>query len=174
MGGGRFTRLTRRLRPATEARCWVGSSFSNQPATALGGTLYWFRPAGKLPAVYQSGFTNLTVPVVGSAYNATNKPLLALSSGQVTLEGGNLPFTITNQIALASNNVITLMAATGNTNRLALTINKTTGAISGRFANPANSKQTIKVNGVLLQNQTNAVGYFLGTNQTGAFLLDNP
>ncbi len=150
---------------------WI--TFSNQPATLLGGSLSWFRPAGKLPVVYQSGFTNLTVPVVGSAYNATNKPLLALSSGQVTLGGGNLPFTITNQIALASNNVITLMAATGNTNRLALTINKTTGAISGRFANPANSKQTIKVNGVLLQNQTNAVGYFLGTNQTGAFLLDN-
>ncbi len=39
---------------------WIG--FSNQPTTALGGTLYWFRPAGTAPAVYQSGFTN---PVAG-------------------------------------------------------------------------------------------------------------
>ncbi|MGO9446831.1 MAG: hypothetical protein ACLPXB_18945 [Thiobacillaceae bacterium] len=32
---------------------WIG--FSNQPATALGGALYWFRPAGKTPVVYQGG-----------------------------------------------------------------------------------------------------------------------
>jgi len=148
-------------------------TFSNQPATALGGPLHWFRPAGKIPAVYQSGFTNLAVPVIGSAYHPADKPLLALTSGQVTLDGGNLPFTITNQIALASNNTIALPSAPENTNKLALTINKTTGAISGTFANPSNPKQTVKVNGVLLQNQTNAAGYFLGTSQSGAFLLDS-
>jgi len=151
---------------------WI--TFSNQPATALGGTLCWFRPAGKLPAVYQSGFTNLAVRVRGSAYNPAEAPLLALTSGQVTLGGGNLPLTITNQINLAWNNIITLTAAAENTNKLALKINKTTGAISGSFANPANSNQTLKVNGVLLQNQTNAAGYFLGTNQSGAFLLEMP
>ena len=92
----------------------------------------------------------------------------------MTLDGGNLPFTITNQITLTSNNVITLTwRRLENTNKLLLTINKTSGAISGSFANPANPKQTIKVNGVLLQNQTNAAGYFLGTNQSGAFLLEN-
>ena len=112
--------------------------------------------------------------MIGSAYSATNKPLLTLSSGQVTLDGGNLPFAITNQINLASNNVITLTAAAENANKLALKINKTTGAISGSFANPSSPKQTIKVNGVLLQNQTNAAGYFLGTNQSGAFLLEKP
>ena len=48
------------------------------------------------------------------------------------------------------------------------------GAISGSFANPSSPKRTIKVNAVLLQNQTNAAGYFLGTNQSGAFLLENP
>ena len=146
--------------------------FSNSPASALGGTLYWFRPAGMTPAVYQSGFTNLAVPVIGSAYNPAEKPLLALSSGQVTLDGGNLPFAITNQITLESNDTITV--APGDTNKLALTINKTTGAISGTFANPSNPKQSIKVNGVLLQNQTNAAGYFLGTSQSGAFLLEKP
>ncbi len=111
--------------------------------------------------------------MIGSAYNATDKPLLALSTGQVTLDGGNLPFSITNQINLTANNVITLTAVAENTNKLALTINKTTGAISGSFANPTSPKQSIKVNGVLLQNQTNAAGYYLGTNQSGAFTLEN-
>jgi hypothetical protein len=55
-----------------------------------------------------------------------------------------------------------------------LKTNKTTGVISGRFANPDNPKQTIKVNGVILQGQTNAQGYFLGTNQSGTFTLGPP
>jgi len=149
-------------------------TLSNQQASSLGlgGTLYWFRPAGKTPTVYQSGFTNLGVSVIGSAYNPAAKPSLALTSGQVTLDGGNLPFEITNQITLSANDAITV--APGDTNKLALTINKSTGAISGSFANPSNPKQSIKVNGVVVQNRTNAVGYFLGTGQSGAFLLEKP
>jgi thiol-disulfide isomerase/thioredoxin len=150
---------------------WI--TFSNQPATALGGTMYWFRPAGKTPAVYQSGFSN-TVPVIGSAYNPAGKPLLALTNAQVILDAGNLSSPITNQIALTPTGTLTVPNIAVNTNRLTLAINKTTGAVSGSFLNPSNSKKTIKVNGVLLQNQTNAAGYFLGTNQSGPFLLDNP
>ena len=146
-------------------------TFSNQPASALGGTLYWFRPAGKTPTVYPGGFTN-TVPVIGSAYSPADQPPLALTNAQVTLDSGNLPFAITNQITLSSNGAITVPPP--NTNKLALTLSKTTGAITGTFANPSNPKQTIKINGVLLQNRTNAAGYFLGANQSGAFLLENP
>jgi hypothetical protein len=80
----------------------------------------------------------------------------------VTLQETNPSFTIT------ITNLI------GNTNKLTLKTNKTTGVISGSFANPANSKQLIKVNGVILQNQTNAQGYFLATNQSGIFLLQSP
>jgi hypothetical protein len=148
---------------------WI--TFSNVPASSLGGTMYWFRPRGKTPTVYQSGFSN-AVQVMGSAYNPNDKPLLALTSGQVTLDAGDLPFPITNQITLDSDNAITLTEAVENTNKLALTITKTTGAITGTFANPSDPKQNIKVNGVLLQNQTNAAGYFLGTNQSGTFDLD--
>jgi hypothetical protein len=54
------------------------------------------------------------------------------------------------------------------------TISKSTGLISGSFANPASEKQTIKFNGMILQGQTNAQGYFLGTNQSGTFTLDTP
>jgi len=147
-------------------------TFSNQPASALGGTLRWFRPAGMSPAVYQSGFTNLAVPMTGSAYDPRDKPLLGLTNGQVTLAGGNLPFAITNRVTLSSNGTITVFPP--NTNKLALAINKTAGGISGSFANPSNPKQTVKINGVLLQKQTNAVGYFLGASQSGAFLLENP
>ena len=147
-------------------------TFSNAPASALGGTLHWFRPAGGTTAMYQGGFTNLAVPVIGSPYRSTEKPPLALTTAQVTLDGGDLPFTLTNQVTLESSG--TIIVSPPNTNKLALTINKTTGAITGSFANPSNPKQSIKINGILFQNQTNAAGYFLGTNQSGAFLLEKP
>jgi len=149
---------------------WI--TFSNQPASDLGGTLYWFRPAGKTPIAYQGGFTNLALPVIGSRYNPANKPLLGLTSGQVILDGGNLHFATTNQITLEPNGALTVSPP--NTNKLTLKITMTTGALSGSFANPSNPKQSITIKGVLLQDQTNAAGYFLGTNQSGAFLLENP
>jgi uncharacterized repeat protein (TIGR02543 family) len=121
-------------------------------------------------AQYRAGFTNEAASIFGSAFNPTNKPLLALTNAQVTLQGINLPFTIINQLTLASNDAITLTNA-ADTNKLALTINKTSGVISGTFANPSSPKQILTVSGVLLQNQTNAQGFFIGTNQNGAFLL---
>jgi hypothetical protein len=44
--------------------------------------------------------------------------------------------------------------------------------ITGSFANPTEPQKTIKFNGVILQGQTNAQGYFLGTNQSGTFTLE--
>ena len=147
-------------------------SFSNQPATGLGGTLYWFRPAGNACAMYQSGFTNLAIAVIGSAYNPNEKPRLALTDGQgqVSLDGANLPFAIQNQCTLTPEN--TIIVAPPDTDKPALTISKSTGAITGSFANPLNAKQSTKITGVLLQNKTSAAGYFLGTNRGGAFLLN--
>ena len=87
------------------------------------------------------------------------------------LEAVNPPISITNQIIWASNNTITVPLTVGNTNGLALTNTAKTGLISGSFQNPANPKQTIKINGVLLQDQTNALGYFPGANQSGSFLV---
>jgi len=122
-------------------------------------------------AQYRAGFTNETASIFGSAFNPASEPLLSLSNGQVTLQGVNWPLPITNQLILASNNKITITNA-ADTNKLALTINKANGVISGAFANPANPRQTLNISGVLLQNETNAQGYFIGTNQqNGSFLL---
>jgi uncharacterized repeat protein (TIGR03803 family) len=154
-------------------------------------------------AVYRSGFTNQEVTLTGSLYVPTNALAATWpASLTATLEGGNLPFGITNALILktggeitptntvtqtnmnVTNTIGTNVAVTNvtmnvtnmttETNKLILTIHKKTGVISGSFANPAAPKQTIKINGVLLQGQTNAQGYFLGTNQSGTFTLDPP
>jgi hypothetical protein len=148
---------------------WSWNCFSNG-AIISGTSASWINATNPTKnALYPTGFTNQAASIFGSAYNSTGKPLLALTNGEVILDGGNLPFTITNQFTLAPNNTITLTNA-ADTNKLTLTI-KTAGVITGSFANPSNPKQAITLNGVLLQNETNAAGYFLGSNQSGTFML---
>jgi hypothetical protein len=127
-------------------------------------------------AIYSTGFTNLDMPILGSTYKSAAAPLLALTNGngEVLLEGGDLAANMTNFITVASNNKITLTTNAGNTDKLMLTINKTAGTISGSFVNPARPEQTILVHGAILQGQTNAAGYFLGSNASGAFTLGPP
>jgi hypothetical protein len=118
---------------------------------------------------YRSGFTNQNATLTGEIYVSTIKLPADLTA---YLEGGNLPFAITNGVTLSANNKITLTNLLDETNKLTLTVNQRTGVITGSFANPAKPKQAIKVNAVILQDQTNAQGYFLGTNQSGVLILD--
>jgi hypothetical protein len=124
-------------------------------------------------ALYRSGFTNEQAAVIGALYTSTNKPLLGVTNAEVILEGGNLAFNIINHIDWASNNTITASTnIVGNTNGLKLSITSSaSGLITGSILNPTNKNLTIPIAGVLLQNQSNAAGYFLGTNQSGEFLL---
>jgi PKD repeat protein len=150
---------------STTNASWTNASWIN--VSWINGT----NPAKSV--LYPAGFTNQETPLIGAAYEATAAPLLDLTNGvgEVLLQGGGLAATITNFITLASDNVITLTANSQNTNNLTLTITKSTGVISGAFTDDS---QTIKVHGVLLQNQTGAAGYFLGPNQSGAFTLGPP
>jgi hypothetical protein len=53
---------------------------------------------------------------------------------------------------------------------LTLTINQTTGLFSGDYE-AAGSKARTPLAGVVLQDQSVARGFFLGTNQSGTVLL---
>lgn len=124
-------------------------------------------------ALYKQGFTNQAATITGQTYSSTNQPLLALTNAEVILLGGAAGAGLTNEITLTTANKITATNA-ADTNKLTLVINKNNGLVSGTFADPMNPKRTIKVNGVLLQNTTNAAGYFSGASQSGLFLLDAP
>jgi hypothetical protein len=149
---------------------WSWNCFTNGAMMSAAGGSWINATNSTKTALYRAGFTNEAASIFGSAYNPAAAPLLALTNGQVILQGGNLPFPIINQFILTPNNTVLLTNA-ADTNKLVLTITKTNGVISGAFANPGNPGQTINVNGVLLQNQANAQGYFPGTNASGAFLL---
>jgi hypothetical protein len=149
---------------------WGWACFTNHGIIAA-PSLSWINLTNaSARALYRSGFANHDADLQGSLFVSTNKPLLSLTEGVVLLSSGDLPWSITNHIGLTAANLVT--NAPGQTNKLALAINKTTGMFSGSFANPANPVQTLKFNGVLMQNQSNAAGYFPGTNKSGRLLLE--
>lgn len=146
---------------------WGWNLFTNQTIVSA-PVLNWINETNSSrTAVYRSGFTNQGATLTGQRYVPGGG---LLGNFAVTLEAGNLPFAITNGVTITSSDKV-VTDSVDDTNKLNLTINKATGVISGAFATPSDPKQTIKVGGVVLQGQTNAQGYFLGTNQSGAFLM---
>jgi hypothetical protein len=137
----------------------------------------------KLPisrTLYPSGFTNRT-GVLGSPYTNTARtggPVLNLTNATLVLRNGNLTggaLTYTNiGTDPASRNMLTNLDA-GNanlspTNHLVIAINTNNGLVTVTFQETG-VRTTNAAHGAVLQNQTNAAGYFLGTNETGAFIL---
>jgi hypothetical protein len=150
---------------------WGWNYFTNHSITAA-PVLSWINATNSSKtAVYRPGFTNQQATLTGGLYVSTNTLPAHLTA---TLEGGNLLIAITNGVTFSAKDKIALTNSVDETNKLRLTVGKSTGVISGSFANPSKPKQTIKVNGVILQGQTNAQGYFLGTNQSGVFTLTPP
>jgi hypothetical protein len=125
----------------------------------------WSKAAGKGP-LYAAGFTNV-LGLVGSPWEAPVKKssALSLTNPVVTLSGAGLSEPLTNNVALQ--NYLTYAAT-----NLSLSINASTGSFSGWFDSPGTKKKQT-VSGVVMQNSGSACGFFLGTNESGTFLLQD-
>ncbi len=131
-------------------------------------SLTWFADAGAT-ALYPAGFTNQSVPQA-ALYDPARADLLSFASGSVVLSGGSLATPITNAVTIAGN-VITVDPSA--TNRLTLTMNRSTGQILGSFVDRSNHSNSIY--SVILQAAANSArGYFQGAGQVGSFILDGP
>ncbi|MGD0813899.1 MAG: leucine-rich repeat protein [Verrucomicrobiota bacterium] len=150
---------------------WGWNCFTNH-TLANASSISWINSTNSArTAVYRSGFTNQETTLIGGLYKQSRRLPTDLTA---ILEGGDLPFAIINGVTVASSDKISFINSLDETNKLKLRIKRSTGTITGSFANPDDPKQTIKIHGVILQGQTNAQGYFLGTNQSGAFMLGAP
>jgi hypothetical protein len=125
-----------------------------------GSSLAWIKPAmGK--SLYPAGYTNTGLTAAGSIY--TNG--FALANGTLTVSNGNLLSALVISNVSVANNKIT----------------STSGDVTGTVASTGIASLTIKTSakakisakGVVLEtiSGTNAAGWFLGTNQSGYFLL---
>jgi Leucine-rich repeat (LRR) protein len=135
----------------------------------LGGDLAWSKPAGKTKR-YPAGFAWIT-QAAGARYNApgrgTNAFGMTGSSLTLTLAGGDLKASLASQFTLNAKNQVKALPAS---NTLRLSFNPAKGLFSGRMADPA-THTGVAFGGVILQNQTNGFGYFLGTSTSGQVLL---
>lgn len=146
-------------------------SFNPAPARDLSGTLYWLKP-GWTNQFYPEGFTN-EIAILGSAYQPPAKGQRAINvvTGAVAVADGNLSGPFTNRFVLNTNNGITLLAPNVNTQKLALTT--TSGLLKGQFNHPQNNNLKTPIAGVVLKDLNVGRGFFLGTNQSGSFMLES-
>jgi hypothetical protein len=142
---------------------------TNQPPQTLDGQISWIKPA-VAKTLYPLGFTN-AASVLGSPYTrpAAGAPVLDLTNGTLTLSNGNLTTPLIYTVGLTRGNVLT-NTGTSPTNSLAIVLNPTNGLLKVTFRAPGAKTNTVG-SGAVLQNQTNALGSFLGPNQSGAIIL---
>jgi len=148
---------------------WVTVSNAPGTVTNLAGTLVWIKRANATNMFDSAGFTNV-VDVVGSGYVAPLKgvTVLPLPVTTFTVAGADLPFAITNPIALTPQNTLVVIGA--NPLNLTVKITTTTGLFTGSFINPVTGATNL-VKGVLLQDQNLGPGQFTSTTNSGAVLI---
>jgi hypothetical protein len=143
---------------------WLYFSGALSNAVTPSSSVTWFDEAGST-TLYSGGFTNQSTPLA-ALYDSTLSDLLSFSSGTVILSGGNLSTAITNTVTISANAITVNPSAT---NGLSLSINRSTGEITGSFTAGG---QTNSIYSTIIQNSTNvAKGYFIGTSQGGKFIL---
>ncbi len=147
-------------------------AFQNIPNTSdLSAGLTWHKAAQAKAGLYQAGF-NTQVTLLGSYYLVMKgASALAFSSvttpiGTVGLSGGNLSPEINDSISVSTANVVKELGL--GADHLKLTINGTTGLITGSFL----STTTSTITGAVFQKQNLAAGLFTRVNLTGNFTLD--
>ncbi len=121
-------------------------------------------------ASFYSDGVNLRSQIQASLFQrpliATDR-VLEFTRSNMIFEGGNLAEPFAAEIFLQSQNRLTL----SETNSASLRLNLQTGLLNGSFRHPVSGSKAL-VYGVLLQNQTNVAGLFLGTNETGRITLE--
>jgi hypothetical protein len=134
------------------------------------GNLTWIKKASRSPALYATGFTNL-VMVQGSPWTnpLPKTAAIDLPAGQLEISDGGLPAPLVFNVGVSDNNAIVKLPGSP-TNSLTGSINPKTGFLTVTFGN-GDGKATTIGKGAVLQNATNAGGYFLGKTNAGSILL---
>ncbi len=134
-----------------------------QTETDLGGALSWIKQGQPTAKYYKAGFTNDT-QIAGSAFVTPVSPdrILDLTTGVVAFTGGNLATDFTNRVTLGADNKV----INGSTNKLILSIQKSSGLMTGSVTPPEQTR-SLPFKGAVLQKQNRAGGFIPGTNETG-------
>ena len=141
---------------------WI--NLTNLQAAPPANALAWIKKSSRSSALYTNGFTNI-LSVQGALW--TNPPLktsaISLTNGQLVISNTGLFLDFTNIVV--SNNTLTNLGVLP-TNSMTGLINPKTGLLNLTFAN-GNGHATNSAFGAILQNTTNAGGFFLTSTNAG-------
>jgi len=142
--------------------------------TIQGFNLAWMKPAVKGKALYAAGFTNTSLTAFGTFYGApaSGASALILTNGTLILSNGDLGGPLVYSNLTIVNNKLVNNSPSNPPNPLTGVINPATGVLTVTFR-PTGANRDTTASGVILQNNGTAdgAGWFLGTNQSGSFLL---
>ena len=142
---------------------------SNTPAqTIQGSNLSWIKLSSRAGTLYSGGFTNTNITVLGSLYQPANT--LALTNGTLTIS--NLGSALVYSNLTIVNNRLVNDDPNNPPNPLSGVLTPGTGVLTVTFRATGARANTV-AKGVVLQDSsgTNGAGWFLGTGQSGFFLL---
>ena len=136
----------------------------------VSGQVNWIKPAIAATRYYPAGF-NKQLNFSGSGYvrPATGQKVINLSLGLLTLTGGNMSTQILESLIIGSDNKI----AISGVSRPTMTVNLDNGTFSGSFIHPVTRLAT-PLKGVFVQDETTAIGFFLGSSRSGAVVIRAP
>jgi hypothetical protein len=152
---------------------------TNTPSqTIVGANLAWIKVSGARGSLYSGGFTNTNITVLGSFYMPPTAGAsgLDLTNGTLTISNGNSGEVLTyNNLTIVDNKLANQAAAGNPPNLLEGTITPATGILTVTFQ-PTGSSKKLAAKGVVLQDDspTNGAGWFLDTDQSGSFILQQP
>lgn len=140
------------------------------PASDVTGILRWHKTEAPGDSLYPAGF-DVQLNATGGLYSppAVGKRMLTYSNpinseADFTLTNGNLESPLSWQATVDFNDVVTLV---NNSANVKLKLNRATGKITGNFLHP--SGNTSRFSGVVNQKLNRGKGFFLGTDESGAF-----
>jgi hypothetical protein len=125
------------------------------------GTITWMKPHNPRAKYYPAGFTNQVQAFVSKYESTPRASVLEYNFGQSIFQNGNPSGNITNEFSINSGGRIS------GPNNLNLTIAPSSGSFKGSMKNPLTGK-VISFNGVVLQRQQFARGFFLDGDQSGS------
>jgi len=144
---------------------WI--NLTNLQAAAPPGTLTWIKNPLRSPTRYTNGFAS-TLSVQGSLW--TNPPgsnsAISLTNGELVISNTGLLLTYTN--ILVSNNTLKNSGALP-TNSLTAAVTPQTGLLTLTFSD--NNGKPTQARGAILQDTTNAGGFFLTPTNAGSLRL---
>ncbi|HTA30878.1 MAG TPA: hypothetical protein VK731_10345, partial [Candidatus Cybelea sp.] len=136
------------------------------------GVLVWIREASHTSPAYPGGFTN-NVQVLGSPWTnpPPGMPALMMPNGQLNVAGADgLSPQLSFAVQVNTRNALVKIAQGSPSNSLTGSINPKTGVLTLAFGNDT-GRATIQALGAVLQNTTNAGGFFAGKTSAGSITL---